>query len=487
MMTPSSSPGAPSRKIIVLGAGISGLTCAYRLHQAGIDVEVLDREAAPGGVMQTRAVDGFLTEGGPNSFQSGEEVLSLIHDVGLDGELLEADAQMPRYIYFRGQLHRAPMGPGALIFTKLLSAGAKLKLVREPWAPSNPDGHEESIREFVTRRLGGELHDVMLAPLVSGIYAGDTAKLSMQSVFPLLVELETKYGGLLKGFMRHMKAERKKREAEGRAKTRRTLCSFKNGLKTFPVKIAGQLGGRVHLNCEVRAVRANPGGGFTLEVQENGAMQEYRSDRLVLATPVFETAEHLKNLAVSLSAHPWPKTLSVEFTQAATDLASIELPPLAGVCLAWKKSDVPHNLNGFGFLIPRTEGIRLLGCIWSSSLYPHRAPDGWTLLTNFIGGATDPEIISLSEGQLVDAVRNDLQTILGMSAAPRVVTVNRYDHAIPQYNLGHKARIDAARHAVGQIPGLYLAGNYLSGVSVGDCIKQAHETVKQILSADEHG
>jgi len=436
--------------------------------------------------MQTSVVDGFLTEGGPNSFQSGEEVLSLIHDVGLDGELLEADAQMPRYIFFRGKLHRAPMGPGALIATTLLSVRAKLKLIREPWAPRNPDGHEESIREFVTRRLGRELHDVMLAPLVSGIYAGDTAKLSMQSVFPLLVELETKYGGLLKGFMKHMKAEREKREAEGKPRRRRTLCSFKNGLKTLPVKITGHLGGRVHLNCEVRAARAKPGGGFTLEVMENGAMRHYESDRLVLATPVFETAEHLKDVAASLSADPWPKTLRSELTEAATGLASIDLPPLAGVCLAWKKSEVPHDLDGFGFLIPRTEGIRLLGCIWSSSLFSQRAPEGWALLTNFIGGATDPEIISLSEGQLVDAVRNDLRTILGMTAAPRVVTVNRYEHAIPQYNLGHKVRIDAAGHAVTQVPGLYLAGNYLSGVSVGDCIKQAHETVKQILSPDEH-
>ncbi|MGB7621556.1 MAG: protoporphyrinogen oxidase [Terriglobia bacterium] len=487
MTTSSSSTPTAAKKIIVLGAGISGLTCAYRLHQAGFDVEVLEREAAPGGVMQTRMEAGFLTEGGPNSFQSSEEVLSLIHDVGLDGELLEADARLPRYIFYRGRLYQAPMGPGALLSTPLLSAGAKLKLIREPWAPPNRDGHEETVQEFVTRRLGRELHDVMLAPLVSGIYAGDTAKLSMQSVFPLLVELEAKYGGLLKGFMKHMKAERKKREAEGRPKPRRTLCSFKNGLNTLPARIAERLEARLHLNCEVRSVRANPGGGFTLEVREAGAMKQYGGDRLVVATPVLQTAEHLKDLAAGLTGDPWPTALGGELTRAAHGLASIELPPLAGVCLAWKKSDVPHDLNGFGFLIPRSEGTRLLGCIWSSSLYPHRAPEGWILLTCFIGGATDPDIVSLSEGQLVDAARHDLRTILGMTAAPRVVTVNRYDHAIPQYNLGHQARIDAARHAVAQIPGFYIAGNYLSGVAVGDCVKQAHETVQQMLTAEKHG
>jgi protoporphyrinogen/coproporphyrinogen III oxidase len=484
MTTTSASIPTLSKKIMVLGAGISGLTCAYRLHRAGFDVEVLERETAPGGVMQTRREDGFLTEGGPNSFQSGEEVLSLIHDVGLDEELLEADAGLPRYIFFRGRLHQAPMGPGALIFTPLLSAGAKLKLIREPWAPRNSDGHEESVQEFASRRLGRELHDVMVAPLVSGIYAGDTARLSMQSVFPLLVELETKYGGLLKGFMKHMKAERKKREAEGKPKPRRTLCSFKDGLNTLPARIAEHLGPRLRLKCEVRTVVACPGGGFTLEVKEDQTVKHCSAARLVMATPVFETAEHLRQLAASLSLDPWPKSLSAQFTQAANGLSSIDLPPLAGVCLAWKKSDVPHDLKGFGFLIPRSERVRMLGCIWSSSLYPYRAPEGWVLLTNFIGGATDPDIISLSEGQLVDAVRNDLRTILGISAAPRVVTVNRYDHAIPQYNLGHKDRIDAARHAVAQIPGFYLAGNYLGGVSVGDCIKQAHETVKQILSSD---
>jgi oxygen-dependent protoporphyrinogen oxidase len=469
------------KRVIILGAGISGLTCAFRLVEAGYDVEVLEREAVPGGVMQTRCEDGFMTELGPNSFQSGEEILSLIHDTGLDAELLEADGRMPRYIFFQGELHLAPMGLGGLISTKLLSAGAKLKVFREPWAPHNKDGHEESIQEFSTRRLGKELHDVMLAPLVSGIYAGDTARLSMQSVFPLLVELEQKHGSLLRGFMKHMKAERIKREAEGKPKPRRrTLCSFKEGLKTLPLRIADRLGARLHLDCEVRGLRHNPEGGFSVEVLERGQANTHTADQLVIATSVTRAGEHLKTLAESTEVLEHLK-------QAGGALTSIELPALAGVCLGYKRSDVPHKLNGFGFLIPRTQKIRLLGCIWSSSLFPNRAPEGWVLLTNFIGGATDPDILSLSEFRLVHTVRDNLRTILGVTTEPRVVAVSRYDRAIPQYNLGHKARIETATRAVGKVPGLYLAGNYLSGVSVGDCVKQAHETVKDILAADGRG
>lgn len=470
-----------SKKVIVLGAGISGLTCAFRLQEVGYDVTVLEREAAPGGVMQTEIEDGFLTEKGPNSFQSSEEILSLIHDIGLDDDLLEADGRMPRYIFYRGKLNLAPMGPGALISTPLLSTGAKLKLLREPWAPKNADGHEESIQEFVTRRLGRELHDVMVAPLVSGIYAGDTAKLSMQSVFPLMVELEQKYGSLLKGFMKHMKAERRKREAEGKPKPRRTLCSFKNGLKTLPERLGERLGEFLHLNCEVRSIRASGGEGFALEVFENGAIKNYSGGLLVIATSVVRAAGHLRDLATTLAKSCEVGAFgAVDLSRAGETLTAVELPPLTGVCLAFKKSDVPHNVNGFGFLIPRTEKIRLLGCIWSSSLFPGRAPEGWTLLTNFIGGATDPDILSLSESQLVDAVRNDLRTVLGINATPRVVAINRYDRAIPQYNVGHKARIDQVTAAVQKVPGLFLAGNYLSGVSVGDCVKQAQETVKRV-------
>lgn len=464
-----------SKKVLILGAGISGLTCAYRLQESGFDVDVLERETVPGGVMQSKTEEGFLTELGPNSFQSNEEIFSLIHDIGLDSELLEADGRLPRYIFFRGRLHQAPMGPGALLSTKLLSAGAKMKLLREPWAPKNADAHEESIQEFVTRRLGRELHDVMLAPLVSGIYAGDTTKLSMQSVFPLLVELEEKYGSLLSGFFKHMKAERKKREAEGKPKPRRTLCSFKEGLKRLPARIAEHLGSRLHLNCEVRSLSVNAGVGFSAEVLEKGKVKKYCSDLLVIATSVYRAAEHLKTLAGS-------SLFAADLADASRALAQVELPPLAGVCLGYKKSEVPHPLNGFGFLIPRTEKIRQLGCIWSSSLFPGRAPEGGVLLTNFIGGATDPEIMALSEDQLVDAIRRDLCATLGITAAPRVIAVNRYDRAIPQYNLGHKSRIETARRAASKVPALFLVGNYLSGVSVGDCVKQAHETVKRICS-----
>ncbi|MBI3845520.1 MAG: protoporphyrinogen oxidase [Planctomycetes bacterium] len=460
-------------RVVVIGGGISGLACAFRLRANGVDVEVLERDGTPGGVMRTRLEDGFLTEAGPNSFQSGEEILSLVHDAGLDADLLRADSRLPRYVYFGGRLHAAPMGPGALFGTKLLSFGAKVRLFREPWVTKNPDGHEESIREFVTRRFGPAVHDVLIAPLVSGIYAGDTSRLSMQSVFPLMAELEAKHGSLLRGFLRHGKARRAEAKAAGRTIPKKALCSFSNGLGVLPARLAERLGGDLHLRSEVMALRSHPG-GFAVDVREAGVERTLDASRLVIATHAPRAGDLLCTLGPST---PVPS----ECCAAADVLRAIEMPPLASVCLAFRKADVGRALAGFGFLVPRGSGVRMLGCIWSSSLFPGRAPDGWILVTCFVGGATDVAVRDLSDAQVVDSVRADLVRTLAIAASPRVLAVNRYAAAIPQYTLGHRDRMATVRRAISRVPGLHLTGNYLGGVSVGDCVRQAYETASEVI------
>jgi len=443
-----------AKRVVVVGAGISGLTCAYRLQRSGLDVIVLESSDVVGGVIQTDNEHGFLCEVGPNSFQGTPEVFDLIREIGLEGELVTADSRLARYIFHRGKLHPAPMGPGALLSTKLLSLRAKLKLFREPWVRPYQGASEESLAGFVCRRFGPEALRNLVAPFVSGVYAGDPRCLSARSAFPMLVEFEEKYGSVLRGFIRSIRKTPKPRRS-------RSLCSFVKGLHTLPRVLAEKIGAeRVLLGARVRGMRPSEGtqiGAYTLRIQRGGENYELGADVVVLATSAYRAAELAQTLSLTLER----------------ELAAVEYPPLAGICVAYKKGAVPHPLQGFGFLVPRDEGVRLLGCIWSSSLFPGRAPEGYVLLSIFIGGSVDPEVASLSDHQVIEAVTQDLRTTLGVQIAPRVLTLNRYGHAIPQYGLGHEARLSRIKGELQKLPGVFLAGNYLRGISIGDCIKHS--------------
>ena len=450
-----------AKKVIVIGAGLSGLTCAYRLTQAGCLVTVVESTDAVGGVVQTRIVEDFLCERGPNSFQNTPEILDLVHQLDLDHELVTAEPRLPRYIFYRGRLHPAPMNPAALLSTSLLTTGGKLKLVRELWTKPASDSREESLSDLVIRHFGTEVLRNLVGPFISGVYAGDPARLSGRSAFPLLIDLERKYGSLIKGLI--LSAWR-----SAGPRIPRRLCSFQQGLQRLPLRLAERIGAdKIILRGQVQNLRAMPGDGsktFSLSVSTPQGTRELPGDAVVIATPAYEAAGLLRPFSI----------------RCANDLAAVEYPPLAGVCLAYRKTDVPHSLDGFGFLVPRGEGVRLLGCIWSSTLFRGRAPHDAALLTIFVGGATDSAVSSLSDGQVVDAVRDDLRTTLNITAAPRIMAVHRHRHAIPQPNLGHENRLQRIEEELKKLPGIYLAGNYLRGVSIPDSVKQAGELAQRI-------
>jgi oxygen-dependent protoporphyrinogen oxidase len=452
-----------SRRVIVIGAGIAGLTCAYRLKQAGCPVTVVEATDCVGGVMRTCIEGDFLCERGPNSFQNTPEILDLVHELGLDQELVTAEARLPRYIFYRGILHRAPMAPASLLTTQLLTAAGKLRIVRELWIRPGSGRRDESLSDFVIRHFGTEALRNFVAPFVSGVYAGDPCRLSARSAFPYLIDLEREYGSLIKGFVLSARRSAKPRRP-------RRLCSFQQGLQRLPLRLAERIGAdSIMLRGQVQNLRAISRGGrnaFTMTVSTAEGSQELAGDAVVIATPAYEAAGLLRSFS----------------TSCANELASIEYPPLAGLCLAYRKSDVPHPLDGFGFLVPRGEGVRILGCIWSSTLFHGRAPADAALLTIFVGGATDTEVASLSDDQVVDAVREDLRTSLKITAAPRIMAIHRYQRAIPQPTLGHEARLQRIDQELGKIPGLYLVGNYLRGVSIPDSVKQASELAKAVGS-----
>lgn len=454
------------RDVIIIGGGISGLSCFWHLVRSGLDAELVERSDRPGGVISTLRRDGFLTEAGPNTVQGGDEIFELLQDVGLENELLEADAGLPRYVFLRGELHAVPLGPGGLVSTKLLSRRAKLRLLREPWVPKRETVGDESIAGFVTRRFGPEVLAHLVAPLVSGIYAGDTEKLSVQSVFPTLAELEEAHGSVVRGFL--FGGRSKPKPSPEVARRRKTLISFREGLAALPRRIVDRLGDRVRLGASVRKVEIDRGGaaGFRIVVEEGGQTAIRSARSLVLATSAGMAADLIGEIAPA----------------ASVSLRAIPYAPLACVSVAYERSAVSRDLDGFGFLVPREQGLRILGCVWSSSLFGGRAPESWVCLTNFLGGAVDPEAAALSDSAVAETIREGLERTIGARGAPRILAIDRYSGAIPQYTLGHGLRLRAAREALAQVPGLFLTGSYWNGVSVGDCVKQAKETAAAVIA-----
>lgn len=435
---------------IVIGAGISGLVAARQLKKDGRSVLLIDGAPRPGGVIRTLEKDGFRVEMGPNSVRMTDELEALVGELGLEDDLLSGAPGAPRYIYRRGKIHPAPMGLASLITTPLVSVGGKLRLLGEPFARAPKDGGEPSIEQFITRRLGREIHDVFVAAFISGVYAGDTSRLSAAAVFPKLVDFERQRGSILRGALASMR--RVKKDAGPRPKRRPiTIVSFTSGLAQLPERIAQDLGDTIKLNTPAEAVE-HDGQRFLVHTPE----ASFETERLFIATPTRAAAALVRDLSPA----------------AAALLDAIEYPPLASVSLAYKTDEVDHPCSGFGFLAPRTEDLRVLGGLFPSSLFPGRAPEGWHLLTCFIGGATDPDVRTLDDAALVERVAADLKRAIGAKGAPKVVAVSRWERAIPQYTLGHVARIAELEHALRPF-GIRLLGNYLDGVSVGDCVARA--------------
>ena len=461
------------RAAIVIGAGISGLVCAYRLKTLGVDVLLIEKNDRVGGVIQSENIDGFLIERGPNSSQGTEELIALVEELGVLGELIEGNPKAPAYVYFKGRLHAVPSGPGSFIKSDLLSPTGKLRILKEPFIPRRGHHSEESVAAFARRRIGDEAAERLVAPFVSGIYAGDADCLSVKAAFPRLANLEANYGGLFKGMFAKAREARRARQNAGdvlekAAPTRRRLCSFRTGMAFLPKTLASKLGEDLLTGCtELRIARAPDLRTFTLEFESGANRHQLVADHVILAAP--------SNAAGSL--------LGLISTELSDLLNAIEYPPLSIVSLAYENSKVSTPLDGFGFLVPPSEKMNILGCVWNSSLFHNRAPNGTSLLTSFVGGARNPAAARSADAELVSLVHGELQKVLGISSEPRVISITRYERSIPQYNIGHFERVKRIESLLREAPGIYLIGNYLHGVSTGDCIKEAERVAKSVAEA----
>jgi len=452
----------PQHDTVIVGAGISGLSAAWFLHRKGLSLRVLEAGSRVGGVIDTQFTDGFLIERGPNSTMqkpgAPDDALGrIVAQLGLADRLLEAaPAARKRFVMRNRQLMALPGSPAEGIATKLFSWPAKLRLLAEPFIGRGRK--EESIAEFVTRRLGREFLDYAIAPFISGVYAGDPAALSVQAAVAKIYALERDHGSLIRGAIAMRKLGRGAGMPAGR------LVSFDNGMATLPAAIAESLpAGLVETESRVEAVMRD-GDEWRIRYTGPGGARETTARNLVLATPAGPTAKLLEPLA--------PK--------AAELLRAIPYAPIVSAGLGYERKQVGHPLDGFGFLVPRVEGVRLLGGLFSSTLFPGRAPDGRVLVTAFIGGALDPAAVALDEDAVAGQIHSDLAAALAIDGGPVLTRLSRYQAAIPQYTIGHLDRVTGIDEQIGALPGLHLCASWRGGVAVGDCIRNAEKLAKSL-------
>lgn len=441
------------RQVIVIGAGISGLACAIRLSEMGVAVRVFEAGERAGGVISTVQRDGFLFESGPQSFQLTAEMHELIRAAGCESELIEADPHSPRYVLRGGRLHPAPMSPPAILTSSLLGLGSKMRVFSEPFRRSQPATGDESFADFVRRKFGTEILDHLAGPFVSGVFAGDPEKLSLRSAFPSLAVWEEEYGSIIRGAM-------KSRGQSGR--TRPTLASFRPGMATLLNATAEKLGSAVTVSAAVDSIQSGGASNWAIHCRSAATGTKVGADAIVLAIPAYVAAQFLAPVS------------------DASTLAGIPYAPIAVVSLGYRRERVGNALNGFGFLVPRTEKLRTLGTIWNSSLFPGRCPQGTVLMTSFLGGATDPQILAMDDEQIAKRAHEELVGVLRISAPPIAQYVWRHARALPQYNLGHAQKVAAIREDIGNLPGLFITGNYLDGPSVGSCVSQGFRAAQAV-------
>lgn len=457
-----------SHEVIVIGGGISGLAVAEALLSRGKDVLVLEEGAQAGGVIQSFQAEGFLIERGPNSLRGTPDLLRLIREFSLQDKSVNGDPHAPAYVFVDDKLQAVPMGPGPLLKTSLLTSGGKLRLFAEPFIKGQRSEGEESVASFIRRRLGPQVLDHLVSPFVSGIYAGDVNRLSVQAAFPKLAEFEDLGGSIIRGAIKHArsnKGPRVKRDPELR---KMRMCSFRDGLQTLPSSIANQLGSRLKTGTRVTGIRCvdgAEGSGYEVTCESGGDVQKLMCRKLVMATPAFIGAKLLKGVSSEL----------------AYLLEEVPYASIASVPLGYRLEDIPIALDGFGFLIPRGTGYRILGTIWNSSLFEGRSPEGWALLTTYIGGATDPAATGLSDEALREAVHADLVRTIGVKGLPRALPITRWEKALPQYEIGHASRLKSIESLLTRIPGLAIAGNYLHGISLGDCLENGAKIAESLF------
>ena len=463
--------------VIVIGGGISGLTAAWRLDRAGVDVCVLEASSVVGGAMRSERREGFLLEKGPfNVIVRGAAFEQLLDELGDELEVVAADraAGRARYVLHGRRLCKVPSNPGQLLTTPLLTPGGKVRLIRGLIASRRGIGADDSIHEAATRRFGRQVADRLVSAMCVGIFAGDSRQLSLAGCFPNVAEIDTRTRSPLVLALSTRRSTKRKEKGPRRG---RGLVSFREGLGALPRALAERLGPSVLTNCAAQAIRVVSGGYEVQCTVHDGEPLEVRCRNLVLALPQAAACALLGRVAPEIV-----KTIT-----------AIPASSVAVLNLGFAQSDVGHPLHGYGFLVPHTEPtFPLLGVLWADSVFPHLRPPDRRLLRVFVGGPRRPELLARGDAELVEIVMAALAPLLRLSGDPVLIDVVRWPDALPQYTIGHGQRLARVRQLLGQYPRLELIGNYLEGISISDCVRTATRAAQRItrdLGANErpHG
>ncbi|HKW34218.1 MAG TPA: protoporphyrinogen oxidase [Candidatus Acidoferrum sp.] len=478
-----------TERVVVIGAGISGLACAHRLKQLGLRPRVLEATERPGGKIATVRKDGFLFETGPQFPRFPSHVWQLVRDLNLGGEFVAGDPKAKRYIFRNDRLHLAPFSPGGLITTQLVGLKSKLRILAEPFGYSRPPDQEESLAEFVQRKFGEEILENLVDPIVSTVFLSDARRMGMESAFPALVEWERSQGSLVRGALRARRSKQDNSKPAGPSQppaprkdangeilrvtdSLPTLGSFRSGMATLPERLAERLQGEITYKVCVESVSRSQ--------ESAGTSKPAWQIRLSSGEQI--TAQYL---VLAVPAHVAVKLLETSAPQLASQLKDIEYAPICVVSSAYERSKVANRLDGFGFMVPRREGLNTICTFWNSSLFAGRAPERAVLITSFAAGEAIGKLGPATDEECVRTVEAENARILGISGEAMTRVVSRDPHALPQYKVGHAARVADIYRILRGLPNLYLAGNFLKGRSIGDCVEIGSRAAEDLHSQFE--
>jgi oxygen-dependent protoporphyrinogen oxidase len=471
-MNRSTSP----KQIVVIGGGITGLSCAYHLWEKGkalglpIEITLMEAESRLGGKIRTDRLDDFIIEAGPDSFITQKpQGLELCQKLGMADRLIRT-ADIPRKVFLlrRGKLRPLPEGmllmlPGRLLpflTSSILSVPGKLRMGLDLFIPPRRDDSDESLGSFVRRRLGREALEILAEPLMAGIYVSDPEEMSMAATFPQFIEMERKHGGLI----RAMQARKKVQSAAPSSWT--LFVSLRNGLSELVARLSQRLA-EVQILTGVRIEKiGKTGRGLTLFRRDHPPLP---ADAVVVTAPAPAAA----------------RLLEEEDPDLARKLSSIRYASTATVSLGFRRKEVLRPLDGFGFVVPRNEGKRILACTFSSTKFPDRAPKDAVLIRGFLGGAKDEGVLEIDDADLVNLVVEELRPLLGITASPLFAKLFRWEGANPQYTVGHPERVSAIESAAARHTGLHFTGAAYRGVGIPDCIRQGIQTADKVLDTLE--
>lgn len=451
-----------NKEIIIIGAGITGLATAHWLKKDGYNVKILEANSLVGGSMLSKKENGYLVDFGPNSgLETSPLIKTLVEDLDLNAEFTYANkAGNKRYILRNNQLHTLPMNLKDFLSTKLFSSKAKLRLALEPFIGKSNDGYYQSLSEFVSRRLGREFLDYAINPFVAGVYAGNPDKLSVKSALPKLYRLEELYGGLIMGAI---KGARERKKSGEKSKQHAAMFSFTDGMAILPNALYSEFSNDILLNSTVTAVQKLKN-KYQITFEQNASQSTLEADFVISTAPSYLTSKIFGSIDSELGNY----------------LDKIYYPPVMVLYLGYDKKDIIQPLDGFGFLIPSKEKKKFLGALWSSIIFDNRAPENKASFTLFIGGARSPELFSNDNQKLINDVIKEFEEIMGITGKYEFIKTKLWDKAIPQYNIGYIEHENYFKQFEENNPGIILGGNYIGGISIGDCIKSSEVFFKKV-------